>query len=59
MTKNLIAPVIAGDIFTTLDTDKNGAIGIEEIDAMPNSTGQWEALDTDVDGEPNDKESSG
>ena len=60
MSKKIIVAVLgaffavaatAGDVFTTLDADMNGAISKDEAAAMPSLAEQWKQLDTDASGD--------
>lgn len=43
--------VIAGDAYSALDADKNGAINEAEAAALPGLTEQWTTLDRNANGE--------
>ncbi len=43
--------VIAGDAYSVLDADKNGAINKSEAAVLPGLTDQWTTLDADANGE--------
>ena len=60
MSKKIIVAVLgvffavaatAGDVFTTLDADMNGAISKDEASAMPSLAEQWKELDADASGD--------
>jgi hypothetical protein len=42
---------VAGDAYTALDADKNGAISQAEAAALPGLADQWATLDADSSGE--------
>ncbi|HID44801.1 MAG TPA: calmodulin [Chromatiaceae bacterium] len=49
----------AGDVFTTLDADMNGAISKDEASAMPSLSEQWKELDADASGDLSAEEFAG
>lgn len=60
MSKKIIVAVLgaffvvaatAGDVFTTLDADLNGAISKDEASAMPSLAEKWKELDVDASGD--------
>lgn len=41
----------AGDVFSKLDTDKNGSLSKDEASALPSLAEQWKELDADASGD--------